>query len=143
MNNPVAASSKPWATFWIAESLTNLSSEILSFSTVYFRFSVIGGEIMMNIFWFFQKTPMLATFGDIMNHSGNTENLNVLILIILIFEYFHFWLSKITQPWWLANFEYWFQKFEGEIWTNSLTISLLETAVLRRFQWYLYQLYWT
>ena len=32
---------KPCPTFWFAESLTNLSSEILSFSTVYFRFSVL------------------------------------------------------------------------------------------------------
>ena len=75
--------------FEFAESLTNLSSEILSCSTVYFRFSVTAGGNLMEIYRNSLKKPLLAKICRFLDFSGNTENLNcydfeIIILILTV-----------------------------------------------------------
>ena len=107
--------------FWFAESLTNLSSQILSCSTVHFRFSVIEGKTLMDINHIFLQKPKLPIFWKFLNFLETLKIRIVLILNILILISNIFVLisgsklgMKITQPWWQPKVQIWFQHFEGE-----------------------------
>ena len=116
----------------IAESLTKEKSQILSFSTVYFRFSVSQVNLGWKSTIFFKKCQIREFFNTFWIFLETLKTRIVLILKIVVLIL----IFKITQPWLLANVKFSFQKFEGQTRTYCLTVSLPETAVSRRFQRY-------
>ena len=85
-----AGSQKLLLHFWFAESLTNLSSDFLSCSTVYFWFSVIAVEIVIKIYSIFVKKPNVAVFWKFLSGLETLKTWIVLILKIVTFQCLHF-----------------------------------------------------